>query len=373
VVENGTTTYYLRYSVLGGQVISELNSSGAWMRGYVYLGGQLVAIQSSLAVSTVHQDPITKSQRITDSSGNLTGTIVDLDPWGGETGRSSNQAFQAHRFTSYDRDANGGDDAMMRRYQSSNSRFHQPDPYDGSYNLTDPQSLNRYAYTQNDPVNFVDPSGLNMAGHGFCYLVPVGVDPIWGEFVIYEQRCVWWISSGGPIGGGLGPEDPGPGGGEPVPEENSKDRCDDSPAAVTNAANSVANNIPGATVTTQGGQTVINFKENYFDTVARLNKAGYYSGILAYNPIDHSGGTEFRTYGSPGFHFKVAYPQVRVAAPIDQRLLRGNRNQPATATDLHIDCHNPVGSGVKGTVNHALDFVRGHTPYWLPPLIFSRP
>jgi hypothetical protein len=49
----------------------------------------------------------------------------------------------------------------MRRYQSAQSRFSQPDPYEGSYNLTDPQSLNRYAYTQNDPVNFVDPSGLN--------------------------------------------------------------------------------------------------------------------------------------------------------------------------------------------------------------------
>ena len=120
-----------------------------------------MAIQSNLAVSTVHQDPITKSQRITDSSGNLTSTIVDLDPWGGETRRSSNQAAQPHRYTSYERDANGGDDAMFRRYQSSNSRFPQPDPYDGSYNLTDPQSMNRYAYTQNDPVNFVDPTGLN--------------------------------------------------------------------------------------------------------------------------------------------------------------------------------------------------------------------
>jgi hypothetical protein len=65
--ENGITTYYLRSSVLGGQVVSELNSSGTWMRGYVYLGGQLVAIQSNLSVSTVHQGPIT--QRITDSSG----------------------------------------------------------------------------------------------------------------------------------------------------------------------------------------------------------------------------------------------------------------------------------------------------------------
>ncbi|MGH9904947.1 MAG: hypothetical protein ACRD8U_05095, partial [Pyrinomonadaceae bacterium] len=41
------------------------------------------------------------------------------------------------------------------------SRFDQPDPYDGSYSLTDPQSFNRYAYVNNDPVNFVDPSGLD--------------------------------------------------------------------------------------------------------------------------------------------------------------------------------------------------------------------
>jgi RHS repeat-associated protein len=149
----------------------------------------------------VHQDPITKSQRITDSSGNLTSTIVDLDPWGGETGRSSNQAFQPHRYTSYERDANGGDDAMMRRYQPSNSRFHQPDPYDGSYNLTDPQSLNRYAYTQNDPVNFVDPSGLNVAG-GNCYWAWGWRDDREGG---WELDAVWRCEiENSPGGGGAG-------------------------------------------------------------------------------------------------------------------------------------------------------------------------
>jgi hypothetical protein len=40
------------------------------------------------------------------------------------------------------------------------TRFSQPDPYDGSYDFSDPQSLNRYSYTQNDPVNFVDPTRL---------------------------------------------------------------------------------------------------------------------------------------------------------------------------------------------------------------------
>jgi RHS repeat-associated protein len=145
--------------VLGGQAICELDVNGSWARGYVYLGGQMLAIQSS-GVYWVHQDPITKSQRVTNSSGTVTSTI-DLDPWGGETATSSNQAFQPHRFTSYERDANSGDEAMMRRYSGKWHRFHQPDPYHGSYDLSDPQSFNRYSYTQSDPVNFFDPNGLD--------------------------------------------------------------------------------------------------------------------------------------------------------------------------------------------------------------------
>ncbi len=35
-----------------------------------------------------------------------------------------------------------------------------PDPYLGSMELGDPQSFNRYGYVGNDPINFIDPSGL---------------------------------------------------------------------------------------------------------------------------------------------------------------------------------------------------------------------
>jgi RHS repeat-associated protein len=107
----------------------------------------------------MHEDPITKSKRVTNSAGSVVSTI-ELDPWGADTSRSNNAAFQPKKFTSYDRDGNGADEAMFRRFNRWHSRFDQPDPYDGSYDMTDPQSFNRYSYVQNDPVNFTDPSGL---------------------------------------------------------------------------------------------------------------------------------------------------------------------------------------------------------------------
>ena len=56
--ENGVVTYYLRSSVLGGQLVAEVNSSG-WLRGYVYLGDQVLAVQQS-GVYWMHEDPVAK-------------------------------------------------------------------------------------------------------------------------------------------------------------------------------------------------------------------------------------------------------------------------------------------------------------------------
>jgi RHS repeat-associated protein len=188
-VDGGVTTYYLRSSVLGAKVVTEMNSSGGWVRGYVYSGSQLLAIQYAGAASWVHQDPVTKSQRVTSAAGAVTAG-VELDPWGGETDRSFNSAFQPKKFTTYERDANSGDDAMMRRYQSYWMRFSQPDPSDGSYDLADPQSLNRYSYTQNDPVNSTDPSGLeDIDGDG--------VDDGEADYEVYTRGAPWRGMFGG--------------------------------------------------------------------------------------------------------------------------------------------------------------------------------
>jgi RHS repeat-associated protein len=52
-------------------------------------------------------------------------------------------------------------DADFRRYSPAQGRWLSPDPAGlGAVDLTNPQSLNRYAYVRNNPTSLVDPSGL---------------------------------------------------------------------------------------------------------------------------------------------------------------------------------------------------------------------
>ena len=189
--ESGTTTWYLRSTVLGGQIVAEINGSGGWTRGYVYAGSNLLAVQQG-GVSWMHEDPVTKSKRVTNINGAVVSTI-ELDPWGADTNRSSDAAFQPRKFTSYDRDQNGSDEAMFRRYNRKHSRFDQPDPYDGSYSLANPQSFNRYSYVQNDPVKFVDPTGLFCVITGYRYenyeYTNSEGDQVFGQRIYAKVEC----------------------------------------------------------------------------------------------------------------------------------------------------------------------------------------
>lgn len=63
------------------------------------------------------------------------------------------------RCTGKERDAESGLDNFTARYDSSNlGRFMSADPLGGQ--LVDPQTLNKYSYVRNNPLNFTDPTGL---------------------------------------------------------------------------------------------------------------------------------------------------------------------------------------------------------------------
>jgi RHS repeat-associated protein len=80
-------------------------------------------------------------------------------PYGEEMGTVTPQ--DRAKYATYTRDASTGlDYAKNRYYKSTWGRFTTADPYRASGGPADPQSWNRYAYVENDPVNYHDPWGL---------------------------------------------------------------------------------------------------------------------------------------------------------------------------------------------------------------------
>jgi RHS repeat-associated protein len=65
------------------------------------------------------------------------------------------------KFGAYIRDEFSGlDYAEQRYYSSALGRFITPDPFEGSVRLGNPETWNRFAYVENDPINSTDPHGL---------------------------------------------------------------------------------------------------------------------------------------------------------------------------------------------------------------------
>jgi len=204
-VEGGVVKYYRNATLLYTstvpamyplQVDSSLNTVGAGVYNVVISAARLTASP----VNYVLQDV----QGSTRALMSATSVIArhDFLPFGEELGagtgmRTSGQGFGAtdkirQRYAMTERDDSTGlDHTWWRKYENRSGRWTTPDPYRGSMTIANPQSFNGYAYVQNDPVNFVDPSGL------------------WSSIT-----GVIWLDGGGFIvtyaaDGGLGPGDSG--------------------------------------------------------------------------------------------------------------------------------------------------------------------
>jgi RHS repeat-associated protein len=163
---NAVTTVSIRSA---GQVIAEYDNGAAVTaptREYLY-GYNLLAIvtgsTSGSGGTIIYQHHDHLGPRLyTDVNGNCVGdqgTFPYGEVWYQNTDTEcSTSATSSWIFTSYERDAESGDDyALARSYANTNGRFLSPDPLEGI--VGDPQSWNRYAYVENDPINLSDPSG----------------------------------------------------------------------------------------------------------------------------------------------------------------------------------------------------------------------
>ena len=88
------------------------------------------------------------------------------------------------------------DHTQFRQLSSAYARWLSPDPYDGSMDLSNPQTLNRYSYVIGKPLAFRDPTGLE-GGAPCVDLITCAIDV---GIVIYDLSSLF---------GGSGPAFPG--------------------------------------------------------------------------------------------------------------------------------------------------------------------
>ncbi len=153
-VSGGNTTVYI---FSGGKVLAEYVNGAAPTapaREYIYSGSALLAKIEAGATSYSLADHLS-TRMFTDGNGASLGQQGHFpfgDPWYDTLGSNK------WKFTTYERDSESQNDyAMARFYVNRDGRFTSPDPLGGS--VGNPQSLNRYAYGANDPINSIDPTG----------------------------------------------------------------------------------------------------------------------------------------------------------------------------------------------------------------------
>ncbi len=114
-----------------------------------------------------HQDWLGTERMRTTYNGGVEGTYTSL-PWGdAQTTTYGSDTDAAHYATlDYDSETNT-DHAQFRQYNPTQGRFMSPDPYGGSYDTLNPQSMNRYVYAMNNPLGNIDPSGYDTAEDGW--------------------------------------------------------------------------------------------------------------------------------------------------------------------------------------------------------------
>lgn len=157
----GTTTLY--WPGAAGDIIDESNSGGTSFGRQVALAGLRVWSETTSGTGVfLFQDHLGSTRVTGDASGNPKDDI-DYYPFGGTETNYGTASANHYLFTGYESDASESstDYAVYRNLSYSMGRFNRPDPSDGSYKLTDPQSFNRYTYLGNRPLGLIDPLGLD--------------------------------------------------------------------------------------------------------------------------------------------------------------------------------------------------------------------
>jgi RHS repeat-associated protein len=132
---------------------------------YIFFAGRRIA-RSDVSAGSVYYyfvDQIGSTRVIAQANGTVS-FKQEYYPYGQEV---YTQSFDpGYKFTGYETDPETGlGYAFARYYNPRLGRFMTADPMGGD--PSDPQTLNRYSYVRNNPINLIDPNGQCGLGFGF--------------------------------------------------------------------------------------------------------------------------------------------------------------------------------------------------------------
>ena len=155
---SATDEYTFDYA---NRLISTWLPNGAGIEGRIYWGDRMIAFRAQNGDTYFDQKDILGTDRLRMNyaavgAANYT-SLAFGDNYTAHVSGSYGDQDNNH-FALLDRDAESGTDhAQFRQYDNTWGRWTSPDPYNGSYDITNPQSFNRYVYAMNNPLNTIWP------------------------------------------------------------------------------------------------------------------------------------------------------------------------------------------------------------------------
>ncbi|HEY6764587.1 MAG TPA: RHS repeat-associated core domain-containing protein [Candidatus Sulfotelmatobacter sp.] len=145
----------------GGEILSETDAAGNTLNEYVFFGGKRIADVPNGSGALYYADDMLGSSRVVVKSNGTLCYDADFTPFGGERAYTAT-CSQNYKFEGKERDTETLNDDFGARYYSWRfgrwlssdwSAVPVPVPY---ANLTNPQTLNLYSMTADDPESFAD-------------------------------------------------------------------------------------------------------------------------------------------------------------------------------------------------------------------------
>jgi RHS repeat-associated protein len=145
-----------------GQHTSAWDAVNRWeWEGWTYWGSTRLSFYGNITTRFEHQDWMGTERARTNVSGQVVESFSSLPFGDGYTvGAGGEGDWDAYHFGTLDQDSTSNEHAQFREYSNMPGRWMSPDPYAGSYDFSNPQSLNRYSYVTNNPLSMIDPLGL---------------------------------------------------------------------------------------------------------------------------------------------------------------------------------------------------------------------